>query len=60
MKDLSDFFVSSDLSKDVSFSRKDQLMCPVTITRFKSLGRVAAAEVNLRVDVFYVSPETSH
>ena len=52
--------MSSDLCKDLSFSRKDQLMCPVTVTCFKSLGRVAALEVNLRVDVFYVSPETSH
>ena len=52
--------MSSDLCKDLSFSREQKSMCPIRIPCFKSLGRLVAAEMNLRVDVFYVTAETSH
>ena len=42
------FFMSSDLCKDLSFSREQKSMCPIRVPCFKSLGRLVAAEMNLQ------------
>lgn len=42
------FFMSSDLCKDLSFSREQKSMCPIRVPCFKSLGRLVAAEINLQ------------
>ena len=52
--------MSSELCKDLSFSGEHQPTCHIRVPCFKSLGRLVAAEMSLRVDVFYVTAETSH
>ena len=42
------FLMSSDLCKDLSFSREQKSMCPIRVPCFKSLGRLVAAEMNLQ------------